>query len=155
MRRKDREISGRENILAIVNKCEYMTLALCDGGEPYAVTVNFGVLEKEGKLFLCFHCAKEGKKLDIIEKNNRVAFAMTAQYETVKNDLACKWTAKYQSATGKGRAFKVSEDEKEEFFNAVMKNAGGPEKSVFDKNAIKNTNIIKIEVEEISAKANI
>ena len=36
-----------------------------------------------------------------------------------------------------------------------MKNAGGPEKSVFDKNAIKNTNIIKIEVEEISAKANI
>ena len=90
MRRKDREISGRENILAIVNKCEYMTLALCDGGEPYAVTVNFGVLEKEGKLFLCFHCAKEGKKLDIIEKNNRVAFAMTAQYETVKNDLACK-----------------------------------------------------------------
>ena len=43
MRRKDREITDREEILAIIRKCDVCRIALNDGDYPYIVPLNFGL----------------------------------------------------------------------------------------------------------------
>ena len=45
-------------------------LGLCVEGEPYVVPVSY--IYSEGAIY--FHAAKQGKKIDFIEKNNRVCF---------------------------------------------------------------------------------
>ena len=49
MRRADREVTDRQEILAILNQCTVGHLALVDPyGEPYLVPMNFGWEDKEG-----------------------------------------------------------------------------------------------------------
>lgn len=40
MRRKDREI-GRDDALSIVDQCEWATIAMNDGNEPYHIITFF------------------------------------------------------------------------------------------------------------------
>lgn len=61
---------GLEEMEAILKKAEVGRLALCDGSEPYIVPLNFLYHERK----IIFHCAWEGKKLDLINKNPRCCF---------------------------------------------------------------------------------
>ena len=70
MRRKDKEIKDQGAILDIINKTKYITVAMCADNEPYLVTLNHGY-DKVNKC-LYFHCAKEGKKIGVLQKNNKV-----------------------------------------------------------------------------------
>jgi nitroimidazol reductase NimA-like FMN-containing flavoprotein (pyridoxamine 5'-phosphate oxidase superfamily) len=54
----------------ILKRAEVGRLAFCDGSKPYVIPLNF--LYKEGKIV--FHCAWEGKKLDLIAKNPDCCF---------------------------------------------------------------------------------
>lgn len=47
-----------------------MRLAMTDGLNPYIIPLNYGYTYEDGKLVIYFHCAKEGRKLDILKKNN-------------------------------------------------------------------------------------
>ena len=74
MRRKDREITDFDEIVAIMRKCDVCRLALNDGDFPYIVPLNFGLEVRGDRVFLYFHAAKEGKKLDLIARDNRATF---------------------------------------------------------------------------------
>lgn len=67
MVRSEREISDPAEIEGILRSGRYATMSLCDGDEPYLVTMNYGYDPKERAMY--FHCAKSGRKLDIIRKN--------------------------------------------------------------------------------------
>ena len=71
MRRKDREITDFDEMMKIIAKCDTCRLALFDDEFPYIVPLNFGTNVEEGQLYLYFHSAKEGTKLDLIRKNNK------------------------------------------------------------------------------------
>ena len=60
MRRKDREITDFNEILAIMEKCDVCRIALNDDGFPYVVPLNFGMDVRDGQVYLYFHCAMEG-----------------------------------------------------------------------------------------------
>jgi nitroimidazol reductase NimA-like FMN-containing flavoprotein (pyridoxamine 5'-phosphate oxidase superfamily) len=66
-RRSDREIKADDEIDAIIRSQKYMTIAMCSGNEPYLVTLSFGY-DKERKC-LFFHCATDGKKLNVLRRN--------------------------------------------------------------------------------------
>jgi nitroimidazol reductase NimA-like FMN-containing flavoprotein (pyridoxamine 5'-phosphate oxidase superfamily) len=70
MRRKDKEITDMSEIEAVLEKAKYVTLAMCRESEPYLVTLSHGYDRKKDCLY--FHCAGEGKKIDILQENNRV-----------------------------------------------------------------------------------
>lgn len=53
-----------------IKEHSYGRLGLCLESEPYVVPVAYGY--EQGKIY--FHSAREGKKLDLIRKNNRVCF---------------------------------------------------------------------------------
>ena len=70
MRRTDKEITDRKQINSILDEAVVLHLALVDGEWPYLVPVNFGYRDKA----IYIHCAREGKKLDLARKNDRVVF---------------------------------------------------------------------------------
>ena len=79
MRRNDREIKDRKEIDGIIRRCRVCRLAMCDDGQPYIVPLNFGY---DGR-FLYFHAAPEGRKIDIIKRNNRVGFEFDILHDIV------------------------------------------------------------------------
>jgi hypothetical protein len=64
-----RELTKDEMEL-VLKKQLHGRLGLCIEGEPYVVPVSY--MYSEGAIY--FHTAKRGKKIDFIEKNNRVCF---------------------------------------------------------------------------------
>ncbi len=67
MRRTDKEILDPTEQIIPLRKAQFITLALCSGNEPYLVTLSHGFDEEANCLY--FHCAKEGKKIDILKAN--------------------------------------------------------------------------------------
>ena len=72
MRRKDREVTNIIEILQIVEKAKVLHLALFDADYPYIVPLHYGYEYTEGILIFYMHCAKEGHKLDLLNRNPRV-----------------------------------------------------------------------------------
>ncbi len=70
IRRRDREITDREVMIGIMKSVKYLVVAMADGNESYLVTLSCGYSEEENAFY--FHCAREGRKLDVIAKNPRV-----------------------------------------------------------------------------------
>jgi nitroimidazol reductase NimA-like FMN-containing flavoprotein (pyridoxamine 5'-phosphate oxidase superfamily) len=68
MRRKDREVTGTEELLAIIRANKVCRLGMADGDLPYVVPLNYGFEFDCGRLVLYFHCAGEGKKIGILKK---------------------------------------------------------------------------------------
>nr|MBQ4317636.1 pyridoxamine 5'-phosphate oxidase family protein [Clostridia bacterium] len=72
MRRKDREVTDRTVIDEIIRSCGCIRLGLNDSGEVYIVPMNFGYEHDGEKRVFYMHCAKEGRKLDIIRENPKI-----------------------------------------------------------------------------------
>jgi nitroimidazol reductase NimA-like FMN-containing flavoprotein (pyridoxamine 5'-phosphate oxidase superfamily) len=70
MRRKEKRINSINDIKTILSKTQYITLAMCENNQPYLVTMSHGYDEPQNCLY--FHCAAEGKKIDILKTNNNV-----------------------------------------------------------------------------------
>ena len=71
MRRSNREITDRNEILQVMERCDVCRLALNDGEYPYILPLNFGMEQAGEQIILYFHGATEGKKLDLIAKDPR------------------------------------------------------------------------------------
>jgi len=148
MRRKDQEITDIGAIEDIIHKGQVCRLALSENGRPYIVPLCFGY--KENNLY--FHTACEGKKLDMLRKNNNVCFEIDIDRELVKGKKACNCSMKYRSVIGFGKAEPVEDIElKRRAFNIIMQNYFEgffkyPEES------IRNTVIIKVEIESMTGK---
>lgn len=69
MLRSEKEISDPSAIERILINGKYASMALCDGDDPYIITLSYGYSPTEKVLY--FHTAKKGRKLDIIAKNPR------------------------------------------------------------------------------------
>ncbi len=85
MRRKDRELTDPGEIRAVLEKAEVCHLAMSDGGVPYLVTMNFGI-KGDGEPVLYFHYTGEGKKIDVLKRNNVVCFGADVDRELLPFD---------------------------------------------------------------------
>ncbi len=109
MRRKDREVKDINIIEKILIQCKTASLAMISDGEPYVVPLSYGYEWDKDKLILYFHCAKEGKKLDALKVNNRVAFNVCNEGTPIYADTPCNSGYYYSSVSGKGNAFLVED----------------------------------------------
>jgi len=148
MRRKDKQINDIAAIEDILSRATVCRLGLCDGGRPYVVPLCFGY--KENALY--FHCAMEGKKLEILRKNENVCFEVDIEHELIKGEAACDWGMKYKSVIGFGKAVFVEDAEsKRKALDIIMQQFS--EKSFeYPANAIENTVVIKVEIESMTGK---
>ena len=104
MRRKDREVTQKEELIKILDSCKTACIAMIDGDIPYNVPLNYGYEFKGDDLILFFHCAKEGRKIDIIKNNNRVCFALFGEGEPIHAETPCSSGYYYSSIIGNGLA---------------------------------------------------
>ena len=148
MRRKDQEITDIASIEDIIHKAQVCRLALSENGRPYIVPLCFGY--KDNNLY--FHTACEGKKLDILRKNDNVCFEIDIDKELVKGKKACNCSMKYRSVIGFGKAELIEDIErKRRAFNIIMQNYyEGFFK--YPEEAIQNTVIIRVEIESMTGK---
>lgn len=69
MRRKDRAITGHDEIVSLLRAGRFVTFALVDHGAPYVLTMSYGLDSSATRMY--FHAAHEGRKLDIIAREPR------------------------------------------------------------------------------------
>ncbi|MBU8892164.1 MAG: pyridoxamine 5'-phosphate oxidase family protein [Bacteroidales bacterium] len=152
MRRNDREITNQTEIETIIQKADVCRIALIDDGLPYIVALNFGY--KAGNpAVLYFHCANEGRKLNIIEKNNSVCFQMDVDHELVSAKKACGYTMKFKSIVGYGKIHKVvSKEEKIEGLNYIMKQYSENDNFDYADKMLDITTILKLKIEKLTGK---
>jgi len=70
LRRKEKAIINREDMIEILEHTQHVTIAMCAGNEPYLVTLTHGYDREKNCIY--FHSAREGKKIDILSINNVV-----------------------------------------------------------------------------------
>ena len=105
MRRHERAL-GEADCKRIIKSCEYGVLSLCDNGKPYGVPLSPAYDEANNKLY--FHCAWEGYKIDILNKNDAGSFLFVGKAENMPE----KATVHYESVMCFGSLYMV-EDEAE------------------------------------------
>jgi nitroimidazol reductase NimA-like FMN-containing flavoprotein (pyridoxamine 5'-phosphate oxidase superfamily) len=154
MRRKDRELTDPAEIRAILEKADVCHLAMSDNNVPYLVTMNFGL--KSGKnIVLYFHAAYEGKKIDILKRNNLVCFGADIGHELLISETgtSCGCSMKYSSVIGIGSVSFVTErSERCEALEAIMKHYSQKPPYSFTEEMIDRTSILRLDVKEIAGK---
>ena len=107
MRRIDREIQNREEILDVLNRCDTVRIAMYGEQYPYVVPVSFGMEDKDDKAIVYFHCAKEGLKVDLLKENPYVCIEgdIFIKVETTVHGI----TARYESVIGFGKCELISD----------------------------------------------
>lgn len=151
MRRSDREITDRNEIIDVMKRCDVCRLALNDEGYPYILPLNFGMEADEENIVLYFHGAEKGRKYELIEKDNRVSFEMDCAHRLVVDEERGHCTMEYESVIGRGRVEMVPEEEKHEALRSLMRQYH-PENANFDGRAMPRTRVFKLTVEEMTGK---
>ncbi len=117
--------------------------------EPYVVPLNFGY--RDGVLY--FHSAGEGKKIEMLRKNNRVCFEIDLDHEMVVSDKPCDWGFKYRSIIGFGRAELITEPEgKRNAFDIIMAHCGAQGPYAYKEKGFEKACIIKVTIESMTGK---
>lgn len=154
MRRSDREFG---EIGSILQKCTVLRLGLCDGDRPYVVPMNFGYDLDGASLTLYLHCAREGKKLDLIAQNPNACFEMDCAHELVRGKAACSSTFYYESLIGSGQIETLEAfEEKVYALQRLMERQCGKDEGAyeFDGRSVNAVTVLKLKCAEISAKVN-
>lgn len=151
MRRKDREILDMNEILEIMRKCDVCRIALFDEEYPYIIPMNFGLEYNNSKITIYLHCANEGKKLELIKRNNKVCFEMDCSHKLIQGNESCDCTMEYESVIGNG-SIEIMKDNKEKALTALMKNYSKEETFHFSDKMLQVTTTLMITVENITAK---
>lgn len=105
MRRSDRQ-RGPEFSLPMIDRCSHGVMAISTGeATPYCLPLSFVRVDKS----LYFHCAKEGRKLDLLRKNPRVCVTFVGQDSPAFEESAT-YTTYFQSVIATGTAVEVTDE---------------------------------------------
>jgi hypothetical protein len=152
MRKKERAIIDVSEIESIIFRADVCRVAITNDNTPYIVTMNFGYSGGDRKKFF-FHCANEGRKLDMILKNNYVCFEIDTDHTVYKGEKGCDWGMKYSSVVGYGKIFIVTDkNEKKEGLDHIMTHYGGKGEYSYDEKVLDRTTVLRLEISEMTGK---
>jgi nitroimidazol reductase NimA-like FMN-containing flavoprotein (pyridoxamine 5'-phosphate oxidase superfamily) len=151
LRRKEKEIKNKDEIIEILKNTKYLTIAMCEDNIPYLVTLTHGYDSKKNVIY--FHCAKEGKKIDILRKNNIV----WGQAIIDNGYVHGKCDHLYATTQFKGTVTFIDDiDEKKHALQTMIKQQEiVPEKVIkrqIKDEKVKNVNIGRIDINYLSGK---
>jgi len=149
----DRAVAGLENILAILDKCDVMRLGLSVDNIPYIVPMNFAYEVANETLWIYFHCASQGRKMDMISRNRNVCFEADALHRFTKGDMACAWSAEYESVMGEGEiSVLTDESQKVRALNMLMERHGFTGEPHYNPHEISAVTVLRIAVNAMTGK---
>ena len=121
MRRAEREVTDRGQLLEIIGRCTCCRVAFSDPEGAYIVPLSFAFVPVQPDRCY-FHGAKEGRKASLIAKRPKVGFELDCAYELVAGQSGCKYSCRYQSIVGTGVIGEVQDlEEKKQALSALMR----------------------------------
>jgi nitroimidazol reductase NimA-like FMN-containing flavoprotein (pyridoxamine 5'-phosphate oxidase superfamily) len=151
IRRKEKEITETAEMIAILKQAKYITVAMCLDDEPYLVTLSHGFDVENNCIY--FHCAQEGKKIDILKKSNLV------WGQALKDDgyATGKCDHLYATTQFKGRVtFITDENEKRHALRVMIDQLEEKPDEVYSEQvtdkSVKRVGIGRIDIEGMSGK---
>ena len=152
MRRSEKEIKDFDEIIEIIGRCDVCRLALFNDEYPYIVPVSFGIMFENEHLHIIFHSSHQGKKIELLKRDNRVAFEMDNSGSVLIGESGCDSTMQYQSVCGNGLVYVVPELEKPAALAAIMDHYAAGRSFEFSEAAIANTAVLRLTVSSLTAK---
>ena len=153
LRRNDREIKDRKEILAVLNECDVIRLGINTPDYPYVVPMNFGIEAEGDSIMLWFHSAPEGLKLGNIRKDTRVGFEADRSHNLVAGERACHYTMEYESVIGCGNMSVPSDnDSKRRGLQSIMRHYVPEEDFDFPDSELTNLCVLCLNVVQITGK---
>lgn len=151
MRKPDKEITERAAQEDILGRAEVLRLAMCVDGQPYVVPLNFAY--EDGRIWL--HTGREGLKMDYLRANPRVCFEVSVDVATVSADLPCRFSVRYQSVIGFGRAVEIMDEaERRQGLNILVRRYAGEGAGPLNEEAVTRTCILRIDIDSMTGKKN-
>ena len=150
MRKSDREICDRKEIVDFLSSCDTISIGFFDREYPYVVPVSFGLEDNGEALILYYHGAIVGKKNELAKLNPNVCVEADCFNQYVK--LHDGVTADYQSFIGFGKVYECLEEEKERGLALLMKHCGYDEYTPGGCSIFDYTDVRKIVLESFSCK---
>ena len=126
MRRKEREITDKTALEAVIRDTFHVTMAMPTSGVPYMLPMNFGY--ENGIVYL--HCARAGKKLDILRAADgrlpvSLLFVSKASLLDKGKGIICGLSARYASVVATGMLEEVTDnDERLRGLRSVVRQVG-------------------------------
>ena len=149
MRRKDKEIVDKEIMESIVQKAIVCRIALSDNNMPYLIPVNFGY--KDNVLY--FHSATEGKKIEILKKNNKVCIEVDINHKIIAHEKPCSFGMRYNSVIGFGTASFIDDMEKKKDALGIIMDHYAPGKNFeFRERMLNRIVVIQIKIDSMTGK---
>lgn len=151
IRRKEKAIDSEDEMISILEKSKYITIAMCQNDEPYLVTLSHGYNPEKNCIY--FHCAQEGKKIDILKANN-VIWGQALQDEGYAEG-SCDHL--YATTEFRGRVSFIQDLKEKEYALKLMIQAlePNPEKVIKEQitdSSLHRVNIGRIDIEYMSGK---
>ena len=155
MRRKDREVTDINEIEKILLQCKTCHVAMVEDGVPYVVPLSYGYrILNDNLLELYFHSALQGKKLNILRKNNRVCFEITYEGQPKHADAPCKFGLYFASVIGYGDTVFIDDtDKKSETLSIMFRHQTGTD-VIFTAEQCENVSVFKIISSDFAGKRN-
>lgn len=152
MRRSDREVRDFDEMVEIIGRCDVCRIALNDNDYPYILPLNFGMEVVDGSVILYFHGAVEGRKYEIIKKDNRASFEMDCAHKLILDEEQKNCTMEYESVIGNGIIEEIDgENEKIAALRILMKQYRS-EDFQFNPDVVPMTRILKLTVKNMTGK---
>lgn len=149
MRKASREMPAAW-ALEVLDKAPYITVSMTEAdGTPYAVPLS---LVRTDERTFYYHCAKEGKKLDILRQNPSVCLSAVTKFKPAVGPKDGSFTLEFKSAIAFGTAAEVTDDtEKIEALRAICERFLPKHMDAFDASvarSIGRTAVVKITLTE-------
>lgn len=150
--RRELEVTDRNEIIEILDKCKIVHVGMVDEDGPYVVPLNYGYTLEGDQLTLYMHGSLKGRKIDIMRKHPKVFFEMCCDVVPFDGKVACQYGTSYASIMGRGTASILEDVEaKKAGLSLFMKSQTGLDFTFNDK-MVSAVNVMKITVSDYTAK---
>ncbi len=148
MRRKEKEITDHTEMENILRRGEICRLAMAENDIPYVVAVNYGYADNA----LYIHSAPEGKKIDMLRRNNRVCFQVDTDVAVINTDSVHNCNTRYKSIIGYGTASIITDDTGKIAGLDVLMTQYQSDGQEYPQTLLDRMVIIKIDIESMTGK---
>lgn len=148
MRRSEKAVTDPAELEKIICAGKVCRLALVAEPAPYIVPLNYGYRDN----VLYFHCARQGRKIELLQRNPLVGFEIDIDLGIVEGKKSCNWGAHYRSVIGHGRVeFVDALAQKRQALDLIMAQYAEGDFDYPDK-AVQGTTVFKLQIEQMTGK---
>lgn len=144
-------ILDKTEMLHIIDECDVCYMGLVDEDMPYVLPFNFAI---DGET-LYLHSAPEGRKMDVLRKNNQVCITFSTGHKMYfqNENVACSWGMLFKSVITWGKVEFITDlAEKEKCLNLFMMKYSGKTDFSYSLPSLKNVNVMKIQIDKMTGK---